>query len=333
MQIVFTPSQFAKRSNLYNQLNQLTSAGVGIIQSLEHLAARPPGRAYRRPLADAVAMLHDGSTVSNALRAQSGFLPEFDLALIHAGELSGSLDSSFRLLADYYRQRAHIANTLIAGMAYPALLLHAAVFILPFPNWFLTGDTAAYVRQTFGILVPLYVLFFIGLFAMQAGHSESWRSLIERLVSMVPIVGSGRKDLVLSRLSAALGALLNSGVTVIEAWELAATSSASPAVKRLVRSWIPKLRTGSTPAELVVSSRAFPDLFTSQYAAGEMSGTLDDSLARMQKYYLAEGERKLEAVAQWTPRIIYLMIAGLIAYKILSFWTGYFQQVGEVINW
>jgi len=65
------------------------------------------------------------------------------------------------------------------------------------------------------------------------------------------------------------------------------------------------------------------------YATGEMSGKLDDSLRRIHAYYQEEGSRKLKALAEWVPRIIYLGVALLIAYKVISFYTGYFQQVRD----
>ena len=43
--------------------------------------------------------------------------------------------------------------------------------------------------------------------------------------------------------------------------------------------------------------------------------------------------RKLRAVAQWTPRAIYLLIALIIAYRIIMFYVGYFRQVGAAAGW
>ncbi|MGA2030054.1 MAG: hypothetical protein ABSG87_08285, partial [Verrucomicrobiota bacterium] len=63
---------------------------------------------------------------------------------------------------------------------------------------------------------------------------------------------------------------------------------------------------------------------------GEISGKLDDSLRRLYSYYNEEGTRKLHAFAQWTPRLVYCIVAGIIAYKVITFYTGYFQQVNDM---
>jgi len=70
-------------------------------------------------------------------------------------------------------------------------------------------------------------------------------------------------------------------------------------------------------------------MFANLYASGEVSGKLDESLGRLRQYYQEEGTRKLHAVAQWTPRIIYLLVALMIAYRVIQYWTGYFKQIQD----
>ena len=148
---------------------------------------------------------------------------------------------------------------------------------------------------------------------------------------MVPVLGAARREMALARLSMTLEALLAAGVTVVEAWQLAGAASGSPALGKIVDSWIPRLRERSTPAELVQETRWFPEVFSSQYATGEVSGRLDDSLKRLQKYYQQAGSTKLHLLAQVVPWIIYGAVAGYIVYKIFQFYTGYFQQIGNLL--
>ncbi len=128
----------------------------------------------------------------------------------------------------------------------------------------------------------------------------------------------------------ALEALLSAGVDIIEAWELAAAVSGSPALRSTVRAWRTDVRAGQTPAEAVSASGRFPDMFSNQYATGEISGKLEEVLRRMHAYYQEEGSRKLHALAQWTPRVVYLFVALMIGFKVVSFYMGYFQQIQNV---
>jgi hypothetical protein len=50
-------------------------------------------------------------------------------------------------------------------------------------------------------------------------------------------------------------------------------------------------------------------------------------LRRLHNYYQEEGSRKLHAVAQWSPRVVYFAVALMIAYRVVHFWVGYFKQI------
>src|SRR6266704_673631 len=120
MPLIVTPGQLATRSEFYHQLSQLTSAGLGILPALEQLKRNPPARSYREPIQRLLAELAQGRTLTGSLQQLDAWLPEFDIALIAAGERSGRLDACFRLLADYYNDQARITKQMIGQLIYPA---------------------------------------------------------------------------------------------------------------------------------------------------------------------------------------------------------------------
>ena len=334
MSLFVTPGQLSRRADLYQQMAQLLGAGIGLIQALEHLDRNPPSRALREPIRLTLENIRRGSTFADALRAARGELALFDIALLEAGERSGRLDNCLRQLADYYRARAQLAQKLIAGLRYPVLLIHFAALIfgivLPFA-WSQFHTSLAWLFfRTFLMLLPIYLLTFVIIYAMQSQRSERWRARLEFFMNLIPVLGTARRSLAVSRLALALGALINAGVNIIEAWELAADTTGSPALRRTVAAWGPLLAAGQTPGELLGRSRKFPDLFTNYYQSGEVSGKLDESLARLHTYYQEEGTRKMEALAQWVPRAIYFAIALFIAYMIIMAWSRYFNTISDI---
>jgi len=170
------------------------------------------------------------------------------------------------------------------------------------------------------------------IWACQGRHGEMWRSLVERISQWIPILGTARRHLALARLSAALEALINAGVSIIEAWDLAASASGSPALRRAVLIGKPRVLAGETPAEMVSSDPVFPELFANLYHTGEISGQLDGALKRLHLYYQEEGSRKLKVLAQWMPRLVYLLVVMFAVSKIFKFYTGYFDQINKAIN-
>ena len=329
MPFIVTPGQLTQRAEFYHQLGQLTAAGLGLVQALEQLRRSPPAGSYREPIQRILDGLTQGCTLSEAVEYEKSWLPRFDTALIHAGEQSGRLDAVFRLLADHYAERARLARQVLADMAYPAFLLHFFVFIAPFPHFFISGSWLTYLSQTFGVLIPVYAVVAFLIYAGQSKHGETWRKWIESVLRPIPVLGTARWYLALARLAAALEALIAAGVNIFEAWDMAATASGSPALRRIVSSWKPVLKSGQTPGEAMTASSKFPDLFTNQYVSGEVAGKLEETLHRLHNYYQEEGSRKLRAVSKWVPLGIYLIIVIVIAIYVVRFYLGYFQQVRD----
>src|SRR5262249_37177035 len=106
MALIVTPQQLSRRADLYHQLGSTLAAGIPIIQALEIVSHTRGARELRKPVQQLIRQLQQGSTFAEALLSLGRWLPEFDVALLSAGEQSGRLDTSFQLLADYYGERA-----------------------------------------------------------------------------------------------------------------------------------------------------------------------------------------------------------------------------------
>jgi type IV pilus assembly protein PilC len=325
MPLIFTPGQLKQRAELYHTLGVLLSAGLTAPKALEQLHDNPPSRSQRAPLAQWQQYLREGMSVGDAVGRMGGWMPAFDVALVTAGDRSGRLDASFKLLAGYYEERAHMARKMIADLQYPVFLFHFAVFVFAFIDFLKPGH--GFIRFSFvvlGILVPIYAAAAFLIFAGQGRHGEKWRSVVENILRPIPVLGKARRFLALARLAAALEALLNAGVIVTSAWELAAAASGSPALGRAVRGWKAMVESGATPAELIKASPEFPEMFASLYATGEVSGQLDETLGRLHRHYQEEGNSKMRTIAEWSPKLVYYMVMLLIAWKIIAYYYNYY---------
>ena len=66
--------------------------------------------------------------------------------------------------------------------------------------------------------------------------------------------------------------------------------------------------------------------------ANELTGRLDETLGRLQRYYAEQALWQLKAFSQWVPRLVYLAVAVWIGWRILQFWSAYFQQVQGLLG-
>jgi type IV pilus assembly protein PilC len=336
--VIVTTGKLKQQAELYHQLSSMIAAGVPLIQALEMAAKNSTLRGSRKFILDLVQHLKNGLSFSDAMLHIHGWLPDFDTALLSAGEQSGKLDFSFKALGDYYTARVEIIRETISNLAVAALNLH--VFLLVFPLGYLIGFAMGIINNDYAMCIPFIrekifiygllwgtIIFFI--FACQGKRGERWRAFLEYLNQAVPLLRTALKYLVLYRLTTALDALVNSGLSIVNCWPMAAAASGSPYLKKQISGWKTEFEGGLTAAELVRLENYFPEMFANLYHTGEISGHLDDTLKRLQTYYHEEGFRLLRLFAKILSRGIYFLIAGAIAYNVIGFYLHYF---GGLVN-
>ncbi|MGH8024636.1 MAG: type II secretion system F family protein [Limisphaerales bacterium] len=333
--MIWTPGQLNRRAELYNQLGSMITAGVPLIQALEMSGKNAALRGSRWHILTLVDHLRHGLTFSDAMLRAQGWLSEFDMALLTAGEQSGKLDFSFKALGQYYATRAMIFRETISNLAVATLNLN--VFLLIFPLFLFIHFGMGILNNDFHQCVPFIlekvaafgliwgsVIFFI--FACQGKRGERWRAILEHGNQAVPLLRTALKYLVLFRFTTALGALVNSGISIVKGLPMAAAASGSAHLKRKSGDWPRDFEAGATPSELIRGEPYFPEMFANLYYTGEVSGSLDDALGRLQTYYREEGFRRLLMFMRIFSRVIYFAIAIMIAYNVVEFYLHYYAS-------
>lgn len=334
--MIFTPGQLNRRAELYNQLGSMIAAGVPLIQALEMSSKNSALHASHKTMSALVGHLKNGLSFHDSMTRVHGWMPQFDMALLSAGEHAGRLDQSFRLLGAYYATRAEIIRETIAGMARTFITLLLFLFLFPLNAFF--NLVLGIMNNNYRLCVPfiiertiaftsLFAFIFFLIFALQGNRGEFWRSILERIAQTVPVLRTAQKYLVLSRLAAALEALVSSGVAIIQSWPMAAAGCGSPRLRQAIAGWKTELEHGDTPAELVSRTRYFPEMFANLYHTGEISGKLDESLNRLQTYYREEGFRALRTFTKILNGALYLTVAILVGYNVIRFWVHYYQNL------
>lgn len=335
MSLIVTPRRLDQFGELYHQLGGMLSSGINLIQGVEMIRDAPPSGSFRQHLHHVLNELKGGLTLSEALAHRGRWLPEFDVALIAAGEKSGRLDACFHRLAEYYQERAKLLRSVMAELGYPAFLGLLVLLVFPpgrLTQMVLTGDLAGFVFGKFKALL-LVAGVILGLVALNQGSRfPGWRSFWEVVLHRVPRLGKARQSLALGRFCMALEALLNAGVDVLKAWDLSAAASGSPAVRRAVARALPRMAGGETPGEAIAQSSIFPNRFRSVYRSGEVSGRIDQSLGYLRQEYTDQATRLYKSFAQWAIRLVFLVVFAVIGYFVIGFWVGYFNGMLDMLD-
>ena len=250
-----------------------------------------------------------GATLSSALSNYPEQVPEVMIGLVAAGEAGGALAPVFHRLADGFEMDLRTQDALRSALIYPAVLgvtaLASLIVVLTVVAPALTpvfagaGDrTPLSARILIGASDLLRNYWWIGVLAITLGvlllvsaaRSPAGRAGLARMAIRAPFIGPIVTTTESSRFLHSLAALLDNGVSVVNALEIARQGTGNPVIASEIESITARVRLGERLGDRLAASRIFPPLAGQLAAVGERSG----SLARM----LRHGGRVMEEAAQ-----------------------------------
>lgn len=125
--------------NFTNQLSVMVKAGITLPEAMGAIGPQVENKKFRRIILDMKSRIEAGESFSQALGRYPNVFKELYINMIAAAELSGSLSTMLRKLADYTDQELQTRSQVIGAMVYPAIIAFMAVtcttfllvFVLP----------------------------------------------------------------------------------------------------------------------------------------------------------------------------------------------------------
>ena len=316
------------KARLYHDLGELIRSGMALPRAVEKLGQHSRGAAGRT-LEGIGAVLASGGTLTDALRGERE-ISEMDAALLSACERAGKLERGFALAAEYYGALAEARSRIWQKAAYPLLVAHVAVVAFSVVRLMKgsISDVGQAMLLGFGCLWG--AIFFGSMLVGFIGRQAARHAALDRSLGMIPVIGSMRSDLALSRFSAAYDMQLEAGVNVIGALEASGRATASARYRDAVDKALPEVRSGESVSTALVATRAFPERLIRAFLVGEESGRLDQELRNVSEEYRIGALRKLDLLSEWVPRIFYLIVVVVVAWQIIEAYTGYFRTIQDM---
>jgi type II secretory pathway component PulF len=319
-----------QREQLFHELAQFARSGVPLNHAFEILSRNP--RSKIRVCLKAVR--ENLKTFGEAGRAfrEAGF-SESDAAVIEAGEATGRLDTVFLDLEAYYRQLANARRTIIAKSLYPVLVLHLGAVLLAIPPAIMEGGWPAFFAHALPILAAFYAALFAG-----AVFWRILRALLSRyrgtahLLMRVPLFGAFLRDWTAWRFASVLSLYVGAGGGLLRAFETAGSSCGNAVLRSASASTISLVRAGQGLTEAFRKQKGIPELLDRAIEVGEHSGRLDEETRRAAEIFKEKTLGALDALAQWTPRILYILIVLFIGCRIIQTALDVANSVNSALN-
>lgn len=305
------------RAQAYHNLAVLLAAGVPISKSLLSAASgAKPG--LQRAFADLSAAAAGGDGLAETMAKYPGAFAPLDVLLVRVGEESGELAESLEALSAWHVFCDRLRRTVVAGLALPVVILHAAAVVAPAPGLILGHiGLAGYLVQVAAVLAFLYVpagaILAVVRLTPPTGPA---RRAVDALTLRIPLLGGGVRRLALGRYCRAFHALHKSGAQVVQSAEMSAGATGNAVVAGWLGGGADSARAGSPVSEGF--SAEVPRDFLDVWRIGEESGTLAEAADRLARINLELAEDRFVALGTWLPRVIYLLICVYMAYRVIT---------------
>lgn len=340
------------RPAFFRSFAALVAAGVPVRRALETILRQCGDGAFRETLASVSAEVDGGSALSAALESHPhGFSP-VAIAMVKAGEIGGSLQESLAALAELEERDRALRKRVAAAVAYPAVVAIASVALV----LFLVANTMPAFAVMFAqmhVSLPLGTRVLIaagsvlqnrGVWLLLAGagvfvavavrrykHSDrSWAAALDRARLRAPVFGAIVLKSTAARFSRTLASLLRSGVDIVRAIEAAAGVVDGFVHRRGLRLVVDALRRGDTLVTALQASRLFDATFLQLLQAGEESGSVDDMLVRVARYYELDVETALTSLTSILEPLLICALGAAIGTIVASIIIPLYSMIGNI---
>jgi type II secretory pathway component PulF len=276
--------------------------------------------------------LDAGVPLSQALEGH-GLLDAGARAVLGAAEARGALPGALQLAAEQLARARKLRNGLLLALAYPSLLLMAAVILVPLPTAFREGVGAYLVRA----VPPLLLIAAAAAGAVfglpRLRPSSPLRRAARWTAARVPLASQAVRSDTLAAFLGVLGGCLEAGLPMRESLTLAARTAAShPAFQDAERVLVGAVDRGATLVDALRLVGCVPALDLAQVGTAERAGTLGRVLPTLETHHRERARMLWIAVAGVVAVLVFLGVAAVIVGEIVHGWVEVFRAQGEQID-
>ena len=249
------------------QLSILQDAGLPILRSLKILEEQSRPGALKNALIDVCDEIEGGATLSEAMAKCPKVFDRLYVNMIKAGEAGGSLEVILRRLAEFKERTQSLKNKVIGAMIYPIMVILFTIGIMVFIMIKIIPEFKEMFEE-FGIelpamtqlliaisdrcvklwflfpLVPIALILFVALVCKFRAGRMGWHLYLLKL----PVIGKLVEKANLARTTRTLGALVASGVPIIEGLTITRETSGNAMFEKVYSKVTDAIREGDTIA-------------------------------------------------------------------------------------
>lgn len=317
------------------QFATLIGAGLPIATSLKTVAGQTQNKAMKAVIEDLLANVEGGRTFGDACAKYPKVFDNVYLALVRAGEMSGTLDESLKRLAEQQEKDAALMSKIRGAMIYPAIVLSVIILVMVYLmltivpqveqlykdlDKELPGITTAVVIFS-NFIVNYWWLIIIaaigGVFGIiQFSRTEPGIKFFDTVKLNVPVFKVLFRKIYMARFARTAQILLSTGVAMLDTLSISGEAINNVVLNAQIKIVVEKVKGGKALSVALTDRDYILPLVPQMAGIGEESGKIDEMLGKAAKVYEEEVDEQVRTISTMIEPLLMLMLGGMAALMI-----------------
>ena len=317
-------------------LSQLLKAGVNIVEALTDLRDTVENPGFRQVIASLIEDIGGGLKLSEAMASHGYCFDSVFVALVRAGEQSGTLTEVLDELSENLKWQDEIASQAKKAMVYPAIVVVVIVGVVFVLMTLLVPQLAVTFKQLVPklpreteVLIALsnffvkwwYLLLGVPAAAIVTGFfvaktNERAQRAIDEVALRLPVLGELRQKIILARFSTFFAMLYKAGISVLDCIQICEKIMGNRVMEEGLQRVGRSISEGQGISQAFMATKLFPPLVLRMLRVGESTGALDAALLNVSYFYnrqVREGIAKMQTLlGPATTIVLGILIIGIL---------------------
>lgn len=320
------------------QLEQLTRAGVPLLECLQDMRESNPNPYFQKVLGAVSAEVEGGKMLSQALAEHSNVFSEVFVSLIDAGEQTGQLPVVFNNLFETIRWQDELMSQTKKLLAYPTFVAVVVMGAVAFLMTYLVPQMVSFLRNMgqelplntkiliavsnafvnyWWLVIGLPILVFVGL-ATIIQTSPLARYRFDMIKLNLPITGPILHKIIMARFARYFALMYQTGIPILDAIKICEKIVGNQVVADALSRVHAQINAGDSMSESFRNAGLFPPLVVRMIRVGESTGALDKSLLNISYFYDRDVNDSMQKMLKMIEPALTVLLGAILGFIMFS---------------
>lgn len=320
------------------QLEQLTSAGVPILEGLNDLRESTQNLYFQKVLGAIAGEVEGGKMLSQALAEHPDVFDEVFVNLVGAGEQTGQLPAVFDNLSNTLKWQDELLSQTKKLLAYPLFVLVVVLGAVTFLMVYLVPEMVKFLNSL-GQELPLNtrILIFISdafvnywwliitvPLLLAAGavtyvkQSAEARYRFDYLKLKLPLTGDILHKIIMARFARYFALMYQTGIPILQAIKTCEKIVGNRVIADALSRAHAQINAGDSMSESFHNAGLFPPLVVRMIKVGESTGALDKSLLNISYFYDRDVNELMQKMLKLLEPALTVILGLILAFIMVS---------------